>query len=166
MDTYLERARREIESATGHLTAEQIGREVPGRWSVALILEHLTLTFRLNVSALDKALESGETKARKPTLAQRVSRTVVIGFGYFPKATAPDAVAPSGSIPPEQARAEILGALEGVYAKLDVAAERFGTRTPILKHAFFAALTVPQWRRFHWRHVQHHMRQVRARSAA
>ncbi len=166
MDAYLQRARAEIEAATGHLTVEQIGREVPGKWSVAQILEHLTLTFRLNVSALEKALATGDTMARRPTLYQRLSRELVITVGYFPRAQAPVLVTPSGSIPPEEARAAIAAALAALDAALVRAAERFGERTPLLKHAFFAALTVPQWRKFHWRHTCHHMRQVRARSAA
>ncbi len=166
MDVYLKRAHDEIAAATAHLTVERIARQVPGKWSIALILEHLTLTFRLNASVLETALASGETRARRPTLYQWASRVLVIDVGYFPPARAPELVTPSGSIPPEQVRAAIAAALETLDATLDRAAERFGECTPLLKHAFFAALTVPQWRKFHWRHARHHMRQVRERSAA
>lgn len=166
MNVYLKRAHDEIVAATGHLTVEQLARTAGGKWSPALILEHLTLTFRLNVSALEKALASGATKARKPSLYQWLSRVLVLDVGYFPRANAPEGVVPSGSIPPEQVRAAIAEALATLDATLNRAAERFGERTPLLRHAFFAAMTVPQWRRFHWRHVRHHMRQVRARSAA
>jgi len=164
MDVYLKRAQEEIAAATAQLTVEQIAREIPGKWSIALILEHLTLTFRLNVGALEKALAAGETMARRPTLYQWLSRVLVIDVGYFPRARAPELVTPSGSIPPEQTRAAIAEALTALDAALARAAGRFGARTPLLKHAFFAAMTVPQWRKFHWRHVRHHMRQVRARS--
>jgi hypothetical protein len=165
MSEYIERARREIEAATGHLTVEQIARAIPGKWPIALILEHLTLTFRLNVSALEKALASGDTKARRPTPYQWLSRVLVLDIGYFPRATAPENVTPSGSIPPGEVRAAIGEALTSLDATLTRAAERFGETTPLLRHAFFAAMTVPQWRKFHWRHACHHMRQVRERSA-
>ena len=164
MDLHLKRAHDEIAAATGHLTVEQLARSVGGKWSPALILEHLTLTFRLNVSALEKALAAGETKARRPGLRQRLGRMLVLDLGFFPRASAPEAVVPSGSIPPDQVRAAIAEALVTLDATLERAAERFGEGTPLLRHAFFAAMTVPQWRRFHWRHARHHMRQVRERA--
>lgn len=166
MDVYLKRAHDEIVAATGHLTVEQLARTAGGKWSPALILEHLTLTFRLNVSALEKSLAAGSTKARTPSLYQWLSRVLVLDVGYFPRANAPEGVVPSGSIPPEQVRAAIGEALTILDATLDRAAERFGEHTPLLRHAFFAAMTVPQWRKFHWRHACHHMRQVRHRAAA
>ena len=166
MNVYLKRAHDEIVAATGHLSVEQLARTAGGKWSPALILEHLTLTFRLNVSALEKALASGATKAHKPSFYQWLSRVLVLDVGYFPRANAPEGVVPSGSIPPEQVRGAIAEALTTLDASLDRAAARFGERTPLLRHAFFAAMTVPQWRRFHWRHARHHMRQVRERSAA
>lgn len=164
MDGHLKSAQDEIAAATGHLTVEQLARSVGGKWSPALILEHLTLTFRLNVSALEKALAAGETKARRPGLRQRLGRILVLDIGYFPRARAPEAVVPSGSIPPDQVRAAIAEALASLDTTLDRAADRFGAGTPLLKHAFFAAMTVPQWRKFHWRHARHHMRQVRQRT--
>jgi hypothetical protein len=164
MDVFLQRAHDEIVAATGLLTVERVAREVPGKWSIALILEHLTLTFRLNVGALERAIAKGETMARRPTLYQWLSRVLVLDVGYFPRARAPEGVVPTGSIPPETVREAIAAALVALDASLDRAGARFGAGTPLLKHAFFAAMTVPQWRKFHWRHVHHHLRQVRERS--
>ncbi len=166
MHEHLQRARSAIEGATAHLTVELIGRAFPGKWSVAEILEHLTLTFTTNADALAKALASGEPRAARPTLLQFLGRVLVIDLGVFPRANAPAAVTPRGSIPPERAREAIAAALVRVDAALELAAARFGERTPLLRHAYFAGLTVRQWRRFHWRHTRHHMRQVRARIGA
>jgi len=166
MEGYLAKAADEIAATTDHLTVEQLARSVGGKWSPALILEHLTLTFRVNVSALEKALAAGETKARRPTLRQALGRILVLDAGYFPPARAPEAVVPAGAIPPERCREEIRAALAALDAVLARAAARFGERTPLLRHAFFAAMTVAQWRKFHWRHTCHHMRQVRQRSRA
>ena len=69
-----------------------------------------------------------------------------------------------------QMRAETLTRIDEALVRLDAvldrAAERFGEGTPLLKHRYFAALTVRQWRRFHRRHTLHHLRQVRARASA
>jgi hypothetical protein len=165
MDRYLQRTHDEIVAATTHLTVEQLARSAGGKWSPALILEHLTLAFRLNVSALEKALAAGDTKARRPTFGQWAARVLVLDVGYFPRADAPEAVVPSGSIAPAEVRAAIAAALVELDAALTRAAERFGEGTPLLRHAFFAAMTVPQWRKFHWRHASHHMKQVRERTA-
>ena len=164
MDAHLQRALDEIAAATDHLTPGQLARSAGGSWSPAQILEHLTLTFTLNTNALEKALAAGETKARRPTLRQRLLRAVVLDLGCFPPARAPEAVTPSGALPPERCRDEVRTTLAALDAALARAAARFGERTPLLRHAFFAAMTVRQWRRFHWRHVRHHMRQVRQRT--
>ena len=111
-------------------------------------------------------LAAGATKARRPKLAQWAARVLVLDAGYVPRASAPEAVVPSGTIPHDEVRAAIAEALTTLDATLDRAAERFGEGTPLLRHAFFAAMTVPQWRKFHWRHVRHNMRQVRVRSGA
>jgi hypothetical protein len=166
MHSDLAHARTAIRATTGALTVEQIAREVPGRWSIGQILEHLTLGFEVNTAALEKAVVSGSTRAKAPTLMQRLFRLVVIDFGYFPRADAPEYARPSGSVDVERIREAIDAALVRLDATLDRAAERFGEGTPLLKHPYFAAMTVRQWRRFHRRHTVHHLRQVRARARA
>lgn len=163
MDRDLARARTAIRTTTGALTTEDIGRPVEGRWSIGEILEHLTLGFEVNTKALERAISSESTLARTPTLVQRAWRLLVIDLGYFPRAEAPESVRPRGSVEAEHSREAIDEALVRVDATLDRAAERFGVGTPLLKHPYFGALTVRQWRRFHWRHTVHHLRQVRAR---
>lgn len=166
MDDYLRRADEAITAATDRLSVEQIARTVPGKWSTAEILEHLTLTFALNIRSLEKALAAGDTKSARPTVFQWLSRIVVINIGWFPPSRAPELVTPHGSIEPGRSRAAIHEALATLDLTLARAAERFGLTAPLLRHAFFAGLSVPQWRKFHWRHTCHHMRQVRKRRAA
>jgi hypothetical protein len=52
-------------------------------------------------------------------------------------------------------------------ADLDVvlaeAAARFGEDAPLFDHPYFAGMSAAQWRRFHWRHTLHHVRQIRQR---
>lgn len=164
MNNELAHARTAIRAATGALTVEQIAGAVPGRWSIAQILEHLLLGYQANVAALEKALAKGITLAKAPTRRQRLFRLVVIDLGYFPRAEAPESVRPRGSVEAERIREAIDAALVRLDASLDRAAERFGEATPLLRHPYFAALTVRQWRKFHRRHTMHHLRQVRARA--
>jgi hypothetical protein len=166
VDVFLTRARTAVSTATGALTAEQIARPVEGRWSIGEILEHLTLSFQANAGALERAVASGATRAKPPTVVQRLSRLVVIGPGYFPRAQAPEAVRPRGTVEVERSREAIDEALVRLDAALVSAAERFGDNVPLLRHQYFGALTVRQWCRFHWRHTLHHLRQVRARARA
>lgn len=165
MDAYLGAARQAIEAAVTPLDAQTIGRPVEGRWSIGNILEHLTLAFSANASAIDKALASGETRGRAPRMTQTLGRILVVDFGYFPRVETPESTRPSSSIAPEQSLATVCDALTRLDASLARAAERFGDRARVANHPYFAGMTVPQWRKFHWRHTAHHMRQVRDRAA-
>ena len=166
MDADLARARAAIRATTGDLTVERIAREVPGRWSIGQVLEHLLLGFETNVAALEKALAAGATLASRPTFVQLLTRILVVDLGYFPRVQAPNSVQPRGSVGADRVREAIDEALVRLDTVLARAAERFGEDTPLLKHRYFAALNVRQWRRFHRRHTLHHLRQVRARASA
>jgi uncharacterized damage-inducible protein DinB len=157
----LQLARDAIDEACGRLTRETIARPVEGRWSIAQILEHLTLAFRAHAVMLEKPLASGELRARKPTLAQTVSRIAVVDLGYFPRVKAPDMTLPAGNVAPEQSVAAIRDALDLVDSALTRVASRFGETALISNHPYLAGLSVRQWRKFHWRHTIHHMAQVR-----
>ena len=160
-DSYLRRAREEIDRTIGPLDTPTIARPCSRRWSIAEILEHLTLAFRNNATTLEKALASGEVRGRRPRPAAALGRILVVDIGYFPRATAPERTTPTGSIPAEQSMAAILDALTTLDAALTRAASRFGETVLVANHPYFEGLTVPQWRKFHWRHTAHHMKQVR-----
>jgi hypothetical protein len=164
MDRFLELAREAVERTAGPLSPERIGQPADGRWSIAEILEHLTLAFRANAAAIDKVVASGELRARRPVLKQRLVRVLVIDFGYFPRAEAPERTRPQRSIPPGRSLTAIREALSAIDAALTRAESRFGDSVPVSNHPYFAGLTVRQWRKFHWRHTVHHMKQVRSQS--
>jgi hypothetical protein len=91
---------------------------------------------------------------------------LVMDIGYFPRATAPETTRPTRSIPPERSVSAILEALSKNHATLARVSERFGDEVRVANHPYFSGLTVPQWRKFHWQHTRHHMRQVRDRRTA
>ncbi|MGQ0732573.1 MAG: DUF1569 domain-containing protein [Acidobacteriota bacterium] len=165
MDPYVQQAIDEIDRATGHLTVEQIAREVPGKWSVAGILEHLTLAYSAGVRLLDTALATGERSVRTPRVSQWMARTLVVDCGYFPRVKAPAATVPDGTIHPAEVRRAAREALSTLDALMTRAADRFGDDIPVMNHPYFGGMSVRQWRKFHWRHTVHHMRQARARAA-
>ena len=162
MDHYLAGALEAIDETAGDLPVEIIARQPtdPERWSIAQILEHLTLAFRANRAVFEKALASGELRARRPTLKQRMLKVLVVDVGHFPRATAPELTRPSGSVPADESVAAIRSALEALDATLTLVAARFGTAALAANHPYFGGMSVAQWRKFHWRHTLHHMKQV------
>lgn len=164
MDTLLRAALDEIDRAAGSLDAAALSRPTTGRWSAGEILEHLTLAFGACATGLEKGLALGEPRARPPSLTQRLARILVVEFGYFPRATAPETTRPRGTIAAEDAMPAIRDALARVDEMLARASARFGDEVAVLNHPYFAGMTVRQWRKFHWRHTVHHMRQLRARA--
>ncbi|HSC28557.1 MAG TPA: DUF1569 domain-containing protein [Vicinamibacterales bacterium] len=165
MHRYLQAALDEVDAAAGALDTSAIARPVEGRWSIAEILEHLTLAFTLNSAALEKAIATGERRARPPGLLQWLGRMVVVEAGYFPRARAPEKTMPAGSIPAARSLEAIRDALTDLDVTLCRAEQEFGEHVRVANHPYFAGMTVAQWRKFHWRHTQHHMRQVRERAA-
>ena len=160
MDPYLREALNAIERTAGPLEVATIARRADGQWSISEILEHLTLAFAHHTSTLEKALASGEVRGRPPGFVQWLGRTLVIEFGYFPRAQAPVRTVPLGNIPPERSITSVREALEALDRTLARVSARFGDEALVSNHPFFRGLTVAQWRKFHWRHTVHHMRQI------
>lgn len=162
MDDTLARVRSRIEQVTADLTVAQIAGAPTDGWSVAQILEHLALAYRATTRGLERAMASGDLRAPAPSPQQWLARTIVIGLGYFPKVKAPEDAVPKG-MPPDAVRGVLRSALVEMDEALGRAASRFGSGTRVVKHPYFGGLTVPQWRRFHLRHTEHHLRQVEER---
>ena len=139
-------------------------RPAHGRWSIAQILEHLTLAYSANAAWIDKALQSGQPRVSAPRLKQILGRVLVLDLGYFPKVSAPEMTVPCGSIPEERSLAAIRESLTLLDTTLTRAAERFGADVLVCNHPFLGGLSVRQWRKLHWRHTIHHMKQVRVRA--
>jgi hypothetical protein len=134
-----------------------------GRWSIANVVEHLDLTYTRNVAGLERRLRKGNSPERKRTLRQAAIRTVIITLGYFPPGrSAPEMVVPQG-----RAFSDVVAGLYGHLEELDrclTEAERvFGATPAVLDHPIIGPFSVDDWRRFHWVHTRHHLKQIRAR---
>ena len=165
MNHYLQSALDEVETTVGPLSADRIACPIHGRWSVGEIVEHLTLAFTLNAAAFEKALESGVLKVRQPGLVQRLGRFVVIELGYFPRVETPESTRPRGTVAADRSVAAVRDALARLDATMYRIVNRFGEHAPSANHPYFAGMSVRDWRKFHWRHTRHHMRQVQQRCA-
>ena len=165
MNSHLRSAMDLVEAAAGRLPAHVLARPSDKKWSIAEILEHVTLAFAGTSAVLEKSLSSGKLHARPAKLAQRIGRLLVVDVGYFPRVKAPEMTIPTGSIPPDRSVAAIRDALTVLDLTLTRVAERFGDEVAVANHPYFGGMSVEQWRKFHWRHTLHHMRQVQALAA-
>lgn len=161
MDSCLQQLREAIGAATEGLSAEQLTRHEEGKWGVAEVLEHLYLTYHGTVKGAQRSLNEGKPLARTPTMADRLRTAVVVNFGYMPTGRkAPERSTPRG-MAPEQV-VTIIGpeivAMDEVIARCEA---RFGTNTRLFDHPVLGPLTAAQWRKFHWVHGQHHVKQIR-----
>lgn len=160
MERYLQQLHEGISSATGGMSREQLSLHSDGKWCAAEVLEHLYLTYHGTVKGCQRCLEQSKTLARTPTLADRVRTAVVVSFGYMPPGRkAPERSTPRGMPAEEVVKAigiEIL-TMDDLLAKCEA---RFGRNTRILDHPVLGPLTAAQWRKFHWIHGRHHVKQI------
>jgi hypothetical protein len=163
MDLYLERLQQAIASATRGMTSEELTNRPQGKWSVAEVLEHLYLTYTGTLKAFDRCLKAGHPLASEPSLKQRAFITLVVELGHFPNGRkAPERTLPRG-MPVERVVADIgpqIVAMDKIIAQCEA---RHGTRTRVLDHPALGPLTARQWRKFHWVHGWHHVKQILAR---
>jgi hypothetical protein len=163
MNSYLERLRQELEDAMGGGSASGSGHVPAGKWNAAQILEHLFLTYTATIQGTEKCLEQGAPRATRATLKDRVATLMVVKLGYFPaRRKGPERVMPRG-MPPEEVRQAIVPELQRMALGLDDCERRFGTGTKIMDHPFLGPFTADEWRKFHWVHGRHHVRQIRER---
>jgi hypothetical protein len=160
MDAYLQRLQEAIASATRDLSAEDLRRHPEGKWSTAEVLEHLYLTYTGTTKAFERCLQAGAPQARTPMLKDRLRTFVVNGLGHLPEGRkSPKHALPRGMAVEEVIR-EIgprISAMDDQIAKCEA---RFGERTRVLDHPILGPLTGRQWRKFHWVHGRHHLKQI------
>jgi hypothetical protein len=162
---YLQRAHDALQDASARLTLEQLTVRPQGKWTIAEILEHLSRAFSFSAAGARRAMSAHAASSRRPTPRQRFRAFVVIGCGYLPTGVeSPKMVLPVG-IDPATALPVVMETLQDMNAALDAAALQFGTHVKLMDHPILGPLSIDEWRRFHWIHTRHHVRQIRARVA-
>jgi Protein of unknown function (DUF1569) len=160
MDRYLTRLHEALLSATRGMTPETLMRHPEGKWSAADVLEHLYLTYKNTGKGFVRCLQAGKPLASSPTFRQRLRTMLVAELGYFPQGrNSPDGVRPRGTAT-ETIRSEILRQLETMDQVIGEAEVRYGSSVRLLDHPILGPLTGKQWRKFHWVHGRHHVKQI------
>lgn len=158
MDSCLERVSAEIQRVAGGMSPEQLDWHPNGKWSAAQILEHLSLAFAGTAKGMERALTT-DIPAPKRTMKDRLSVLVVVSLGYMPTGRQ----APKGTIPgagdPQNILSTIIAALTAMDAALTRVENLKGSKVR-LQHPILGPLTIPQWRKFHWVHTAHHLKQI------
>ncbi len=164
MDAWLKQAHEEIEKATKDMRDEEWLSAPEGKWNCSQILEHLSLAFGGTAKMLEKRIAAVNPEAVPgPTLKQRIIHFLLFTRMEIPEGRqAPEGVVPKG-IDGKEALRRILQYLGEMEKQLDEAEKKWGSGTYIANHPILGPLKPEQWRRFHFIHTRHHMRQVRAR---
>jgi hypothetical protein len=151
-----------IERATAGMSAAQLAWHPEGKWCVAQVLEHLSLTYSGTAKGLRRVLESGETTVRRPTVKERVRTFVLVGLGYFPAGRE----APQPVTPREEAPLGVVDSIQRNLSEMDKAItaceQQFGPAAVVLVHPILGPLSLNQWRKFHCIHCLHHVKQIQA----
>lgn len=166
MNQYLELCRDGLRHGLSGVSPSEADAAHGSSWSIANIVEHLDLTYTRNAAGLERRLRKGDSPERKRTLRQAAIRTLIITIGYFPPGrSAPEMVVPQG-----RPFIEVVAALDGHLDELDrrlAEGERvFGATRAVLDHPIIGPFSVDDWRRFHWVHTRHHLKQIEARRSA
>jgi hypothetical protein len=137
----------------------------PDRWSIQQVVEHLLLTYSATEMVMDARLEKGTPTRAKPSPLQHFVQFTLVRLGYFPHGRkAPAMVTPEGTTTSlsggelTQATDEHLLRLNGLF---DEGEKVFGTGRSV-SHMLLGPMSIPQWRRFHLIHGEHHVKQILA----
>ncbi len=162
MDPHLERVRKAIESAVSGLSGEQLeAHPSPGKWSAAEILEHLSRTYSGTAKAMQRNLDAGRPEIRPATMKEAIAAALVVEAGHMPRGRqAPEYTRPKG-MAGDVVLAQIRQNLDGMEKVLAECEHKFGPGK-IGQHPILGPLTATQWRKFHWVHTRHHMKQIEA----
>jgi hypothetical protein len=157
---YIPRLQEAIASAMRGMTREQMLRDRGGKWSIAHILEHLYLTYTGTIRACERALDRENPQVTSQTPAQRLKTLLIMTVGHFPPGIeAPRQVRPKG-IPVDQVVSDIQRQIAVMEQALTCCERQMGKRKKLFNHPVLGALTGDQWRKFHWLHGRHHVRQI------
>lgn len=169
MDLLLQEIRDGIAAATRGMSTESLAWHPEGKWSAAEILEHLSLTYAGTRAGCERCLREEKCLARTPSFRDRLATLVVVTFGHLPEGRQSPAAARPRGMPADAILTETDEKIIAMDESLRRCQERFGARVKLMDHPILGPLTVQEWRKFHWVHARHHMKQIeglRRRSGA
>ena len=154
---------RDLLAPVTSLPSDLADAALPGKWSIASILEHLDLTYSMTTASVIRRAAKGPGAPRSRSFEQWLAQTIVVSAGYFPTGRkSPEMVLPRG-----RAYADVAPGMDAHLTELDQqlqeAARVLGERARVLDHPRLGPLSINDWRRFHFVHTRHHVRQIEDR---
>lgn len=132
----------------------------PHKWSAAMILEHLSLSYSGTTKGMERCLAAGKPLARQATVIDWVKALAVIRFRYLPTGRqAPERTRPTGA-DPHKVLAEFGQHIERMEAAIAACEQRYGQSAKLIDHPVIGPLNASQWRTFHCVHGRHHIKQI------
>lgn len=160
MSSKLSTLTNELTNVINGMSAEDLSRHPEGKWSPAEILDHLNQTYRGTIKNCERCLAAGKSGASVDRNSKRWQRRIVLWLNYLPHGRkSPENALPRGT-PAAQLATEIfenISHMERVIAQCDA---QFGMGKAIAEHPILGPLTAREWRKFHWLHGRHHVRQI------
>ncbi len=146
---------RDIEGEAWH-------RTVPGKWSLAQIVQHLAIGIDYAATTLEKRADRKDLK-RRATPRQTLLRHVMLGLGRMKRGRD----APEGTVPEERPDPEAMVAQFRMgVVRLEGMLETWPRQRQLevfAKNPALGDLNLPEWVRFHYVHCRHHTKQIAAR---
>ena len=144
------------------LEGDEWHRAPDGKWSIAQIVEHLSIGLDLVVTYLGRRADKrGMQRRSRPY--QSVLRHLVLGVGRIPGGLeAPEVARPSDSPDPELITAQFRMGIEKLreYNEVWTDAQK---ENVFVAHPFLGDLNLPEWARFYYVHCRHHGKQIEQR---
>ena len=145
-----------------HLAADDWHRAVPGKWSIAQIVQHLGIGIDYSVATLAQRAERTDMM-RRATPGQTLLRHVYLGLGRVRRGYH----APMGALPDDRPDVEAaLAQFRMGVARLESMTQEWPPERQVsifAKNPALGDLNLPEWVRFHYVHGRHHARQIAAR---
>ncbi len=160
MSPELEAVRREVEQLTRTASEAVWHQAPPGKWSCALIFEHLLLSYTGTTKGISNTMQAGRPLGGKTTWPDRIKTVWVTKLGLIPSGrVAPSFLTPKNGLPLDSLR-RFYDALVAMDATLADAERRFGSQVKLLNHPFIGPLNAREWRQLHRTHTRHHLKQA------
>jgi hypothetical protein len=160
MSEYIGRLQETIASLIRDLSQEELAYQCQGKWGIAEVLEHLYLTYTGTIKGCERCLAAKKPLATPQNLKQRMSAFAVTTVGYYPSGVkSPSTVRPKG-VPCEEVVASITQQIASMDAWISRCEDCYGKQTKLMDHPIMGALNADQWRKFHWVHGMHHIKQI------
>lgn len=157
----LNRLLADIEASVAGLTEPQLHAAPTGKWAIADILEHLSITYVRSVNGMLATVLANGPRVTHQTFQQRIAAFLVTRIGHFPSGRkAPDFTHPKGRAF-EDVLDDIRSALPAMDRGFQECARRYGSKK-IADHPILGPLSAVQWRNFHRVHTRHHLKQIAA----